>query len=70
MQWDSSLPHAGFTQGRTLVARDTTTSVRDQDNEVSSMLSLYRRLQVLRRSHAAPVQGTIENIAAHGDVLT
>ena len=34
------------------------------------MLSLYRRLQVLRRSHAAPVQGTIENIAAHGDVLT
>jgi alpha-glucosidase len=24
----------------------------------------------LRRSHAAPVQGTIKNIAAHGDVLT
>ena len=70
MQWDSSLPHAGFTQGRPWLPVDTTTSVRDQDNDVSSMLSLYRSLLVLRRSHAALVQGTIENIAAHGEVLT
>jgi alpha-glucosidase len=34
------------------------------------MLSLYRRLLILRRSHAALVQGTIANVAANGDVLT
>ncbi|MEM5338364.1 alpha-amylase family glycosyl hydrolase [Paraburkholderia azotifigens] len=70
MQWDGSLPHAGFTRGRPWLPVDTTTSVRDQDNDVSSVLSLYKSLLVLRRSHAALVQGTIENIVAHGDVLT
>lgn len=33
------------------------------------MLSLYRRLLALRREHAALVRGTIENVAAQGDVL-
>ncbi|AXF06101.1 alpha amylase (plasmid) [Paraburkholderia hospita] len=70
MQWDGSLPNAGFTQGRPWLPVGTTTSVRDQDSDASSMLSLYRRLLVLRRSNAALVQGTIENVAAYGDVLT
>ena len=34
------------------------------------MLSLYRRLLALRREHPALVRGTIENVAAQGDVLT
>jgi len=34
------------------------------------MLSLYRRLLTLRRNNAALVQGTIDNVAANGDVLT
>ena len=34
------------------------------------MLSLYRRLLILRRCNAALVQGTIANVAANGDVLT
>ena len=70
MQWDSSLPNAGFTEGRPWVPIATTTSVRDQQGDTSSMLTLYRRLLSLRRSNTALVCGAIENIAAYGDVLT
>ncbi len=70
MQWDSSLPNSGFTDGRPWLPVGTTTSVREQDNDASSMLSLYRRLLALRRSNASLLQGTIENVASNGDVLT
>jgi alpha-glucosidase len=70
MRWDGSLPNAGFTNGRPWLPMGTTTSVRDQDTDASSTLSLYRRLLALRRSNAALVQGTIENVVAYGDVLT
>ena len=70
MQWDGSQPHGGFTDGRPWLPVGTATSVREQNGEATSLLSLYRRLLVLRRSHAALVRGTIENVVAHGDVLT
>jgi alpha-glucosidase len=70
MQWDSSPPYCGFTNGRPWLPVGTATSVREQDGDTTSLLSLFRRLLVLRRSHAALVRGTIEHIAAHGDVLT
>ncbi|MGF6612823.1 alpha-glucosidase [Paraburkholderia sp. WSM4175] len=70
MQWDGSLANAGFTDGKPWLPIATATSVREQDGDMSSMLSLYRRLLSLRRSNAALVQGTIENVVADGDVLT
>ncbi|MGF6936080.1 alpha-glucosidase [Paraburkholderia sp. UCT70] len=70
MQWDGSLPNAGFTDGKPWLPIATTTSVREQDGDMSSMLSLYRRLLSLRRNNAALVRGTIENVVADGDVLT
>jgi alpha-glucosidase len=70
MQWDNSLPNAGFSSGRPWLPVGATTSVRDQDSDASSTLSLYRRLLALRRSNRALVEGTIENVVAHGDVLT
>ncbi|MEX3815507.1 alpha-amylase family glycosyl hydrolase [Paraburkholderia sp. BR13439] len=70
MQWDGSLPNAGFTDGRPWLPIASATSVREQEGDMSSMLSLYRRLLSLRRSSAALVRGTIENVVADGDVLT
>lgn len=70
MQWDHAQPHCGFTSGRPWLPVGAATSVREQDGDATSLLSLCRRLLVLRRSHAALVRGTIEHIVAHGDVLT
>jgi alpha-glucosidase len=70
MQWDASLPAAGFTSATPWLPIASATSVRDQDEDASSMLSLHRRLLSLRRRNAALVQGTIEHVAACGDVLT
>jgi alpha-glucosidase len=70
MQWAGSLPNAGFTEGKPWLPIASTTSVREQDGEASSILTLYRALLSLRRSHIALVQGTIEKVAAYGDVLT
>ncbi|MGF6851959.1 alpha-amylase family glycosyl hydrolase [Paraburkholderia sp. CI3] len=70
MQWDGSLANAGFTDGKSWLPIATATSVREQHGDMSSMLSLYRRLLSLRRSNAALVRGTIENVVADGDVLT
>ncbi|MCC8392561.1 DUF3459 domain-containing protein [Paraburkholderia sp. MMS20-SJTR3] len=70
MQWDSSLPNAGFSSGQPWLPIATATSVCDQQGDPSSMLSLYRRLLSLRRRNAALVQGAIGNIAADGQVLT
>ena len=70
MQWDSSLPHAGFTSGQPWLPVSAATSVSGQDGEASSMLSLYRRLLSIRRSNAALLEGAIKYLTAHGDVLT
>ena len=70
MQWDSARSNSGFTNGRPWLPVSATTSVREQEDDASSMLSLCRRLLGLRRGHAALVQGSIENVAAHGNVLT
>ena len=70
MQWDTSLPNAGFTTGRSWLPVASDTSVHIQNGDPSSMLSLYRRLLKLRRNNAALVQGAIEHVAAYGDVLT
>ncbi|MGN6083180.1 alpha-amylase family glycosyl hydrolase [Trinickia sp.] len=70
MPWDGSLPSGGFTSGRPWLPVGAATSVRDQERDASSMLSLYRRLLALRREHPALVRGTIENVTAQGDVLT
>ena len=70
MQWDSSLPNGGFTNARPWLPVGTNTSVREEEGDASSMLSLCRRLLALRRRHAALVEGTIEHVAAYGDVLT
>lgn len=70
MQWDGALPNSGFTNGRPWLPVGMTTSVREQDGDASSILSLYRRLLALRRENTALVQGAIENVAAYGEVLT
>ncbi|MEC5406394.1 alpha-amylase family glycosyl hydrolase [Paraburkholderia sp. MPAMCS5] len=70
MQWNASSAGSGFTTGKPWLPIATNTSVHDQEGDASSMLSLYRRLLSLRHSNAALVQGTIENVAAFGDVLT
>jgi len=70
MQWDSSLPNAGFTSGRPWLPVNSTTSVASQSDDASSMLSLHRRLLSIRRSYTALVDGSIEHVTANGDVLT
>ncbi|ORC52747.1 alpha-amylase [Burkholderia sp. A27] len=70
MQWDSSLPNAGFTSGRPWLPVNSTTSVASQRDDASSMLSLHRRLLSIRRSYTALVDGAIEHVTANGNVLT
>jgi alpha-glucosidase len=70
MQWDGSQPNCGFTNGRPWLPVGTATSVREQEVDASSMFSLHRRLLALRRAHSALVSGAIENVGAHGDVLS
>jgi alpha-glucosidase len=71
MQWDAS-PNAGFTRGEPWlpVGDARAVNVAAQDHDASSLLSLYRRLLSLRRSERALVAGTLERVAAQGDVLT
>ena len=66
MQWDSS-PHAGFTEEETtpwLPAAENYKSlnVAAQEEDPSSMLSLYRRLTDLRRQEPALYGGAYERI--------
>jgi alpha-glucosidase len=71
MQWDGT-PNAGFTTGRPWLpippeaARE---NVAKLNTEPRSILSLYRDLIALRRSHAALTLGRIEAVSATGDVL-
>ena len=71
MQWDAS-PHAGFTVGDPWlpISDDfAAVNVRSEEDDAASMLSLYRRLLLLRRSTPALSVGEYEPIAATGDLL-
>jgi alpha-glucosidase len=71
MQWDSS-PQAGFTEGvpwLRLAADHATVNVAALSGQSESILSLYRKLIDLRRSHAALNTGGVENVASDGNVL-
>src|SRR4051794_13436281 len=71
MPWDGS-PNAGFTTGRPWLPigpDNAAANVAAQQNDPSSMLSLYRRLLALRRSEPALLIGTYVPIAATDGVL-
>ena len=71
MQWDASRS-AGFTAGKPWlpIADDyEVLNVEEEGNRPSSLLSLYRRLLRLRRSHASLSIGTYEPLVATGDLL-
>ena len=71
MQWDGSR-HAGFTRGDPWlpVSDDhAAVNVREENNDPSSSLSLYRKLLQLRRAHPSLSLGEYEPIAATGDLL-
>jgi alpha-glucosidase len=71
MQWDGS-PQAGFTVGAPWlpISDDfAVVNVRSEGDDAGSMLSLYRRLLLLRRSYPALSVGEYEPVAATGDLL-
>jgi alpha-glucosidase len=71
MQWDGS-PQAGFTAGDPWlpISDDfAVVNVRSEEDDAASMLSLYRRLLLLRRSHPVLSVGEYEPVAATGDLL-
>lgn len=71
MQWHTGV-NAGFTSGSPWlpVAPDAgCVNVEAEAGEESSMLSLYRRLLVLRREHAALSAGSYLPLEGSGDVL-
>jgi alpha-glucosidase len=71
MQWDGS-PHAGFTVGEPWlpISDDfAVVNVQSEGGDAASMLSLHRRLLLLRRSYPALSVGEFEPIAATGDLL-
>jgi alpha-glucosidase len=71
MPW-SAAAHAGFTSGVPWLPLGpdwATSNVQSQSADPSSMLSLYRALLRLRRSHPALSLGAYRRIALDGDVL-
>jgi alpha-glucosidase len=71
MQWDGSL-HAGFSVAEPWlpVADDyAVVNVQTEEDCPSSLLTLYRSLLQLRRSHPALEIGDYEPVAASGDLL-
>jgi alpha-glucosidase len=71
MQWDRS-PYAGFTTTRPwlpLAANWTEQNVESLDCQPFSILSLYRRLLALRRSHEALSLGRYETLICRDDVF-
>ncbi len=71
MQWDES-PNAGFTTGRPwlrLAENCGTRNVAAVERDPQSILSLYKRLIVLRRQHAALTEGAYEPIRTEGQLL-
>jgi alpha-glucosidase len=71
MQWNSQ-PNAGFTSGIPWLPIDDDyqiVNVESQSADPSSILTLYHRLIVLRRKHAALEYGDYEPVAMTGDLL-
>ena len=71
MPWDAS-PNAGFTAGDPWLPLNddwTSRNVAGQAGDEASMLALYQRLLVLRRSHSALSTGDLRLLPAEGDVL-
>jgi alpha-glucosidase len=71
MQWDGTL-QGGFTVGDPWlpISDDVAVvNVQSEGDDAASMLSLYRRLLPLRRSHPALSVGEYEAVAATGDLL-
>jgi alpha-glucosidase len=71
MQWDGSA-HAGFSSSTPwLPLSDDYSAVNVKEEEVDphSILTLYRRLLSLRRSHPALAIGSYEPVAMTGDLL-
>src|SRR5439155_289065 len=60
----------GFTTGTPWLRFGENLPSEGQRDDSGSMLSLYRGLLALRRAHAALALGGIEEVAAHGTVLT
>ena len=72
MPWDSSA-NGGFTTGTPwlpLGADHAAVNVAALDHDPDSILTLYKRLIALRRSHPALVDGSIGAVEAQGAVLT
>ena len=71
MRWDNS-EMAGFTIGRPWlpIGPDPgTVNVKVEENDQSSILNLYRRLILLRRTHPALIYGQLRSLKASGDLL-
>jgi alpha-glucosidase len=71
MPWDTT-PHAGFTTGTPWLPLNPDWPARNVERQAqlpSSMLALYRRLLVLRRTWPSLATGAIALIEAEGDVL-
>jgi alpha-glucosidase len=71
MQWDGS-PHAGFSVAEPWlpISDDCAiVNVQAEDADRESILSLYRRLLHLRRTHPALSVGNYEPVATTGDLL-
>ena len=72
MVWESGQPNAGFTTGKPWLPVPEAHRRRAVDleqGEPASVLAHYRRALAFRRRHPALVAGTIEFLAADGDVL-
>jgi alpha-glucosidase len=71
MQWDASR-HAGFSAVRPwlrLSGDEALRNVETERNDPASLLSLYRRLIGLRRTHPALATGACRSVDATGDIL-
>ncbi len=66
--WQSG-PGAGFTTGAPWLPIGADVPLDRQADDPGSTVSLYRRLTALRRAHPALVAGSIDAVAAQGDVL-
>ncbi len=72
MVWEGGQPNAGFTTGKPWLPVPEAHRRRAVDleqGEPASVLAHYRRALAFRRRHHALVAGTIEFLAADGDVL-
>ena len=66
--WDAT-PGRGFTTGTPWLPFGDDVPLSRQRDDHSSMVSLYRRLLVLRRAHPALSEGAIESVRVEGAVL-